>query len=105
VRDSFVRPFGGDFLVVILLYCLVKSFVNTPVRPTAVGVLLFAYLIETLQYLQLVKRLGLQHNRLASILIGTRFAWEDMLAYTLGIVLVLVLEKGGKKSPSPDSLS
>lgn len=105
VHDSIVRPFGGDFLVVILLYCMVKSIINTPVWRAAVGVLLFSYLIETLQYLQLVKVLGLQHNRLASIIIGTQFAWEDMLAYTLGIALVLLLEKAWKIPASPNSLS
>lgn len=93
VRDTIIRPYGGDFLVVILLYCLVKSFVNTPVVPAAVGVLLFSYLIEGLQYLKVVEWLGLQHNRLARIIIGTSFAWSDIIAYTLGIVVVLALEK------------
>lgn len=105
VRDRFVRPFMGDFLVVILLYCLVKSFVNTSVRRAAVGVLLFSYLVETLQYLKIVKWLGLEHNRLASIIIGTSFSWEDMLAYTLGIGLVLILEKRTKTQSSQNSLS
>lgn len=105
VRDRFVRPFMGDFLVVILLYCLVKSFVNTSVRRAAVGVLLFSYLVETLQYLKIVKWLGLEHNRLASIIIGTSFSWEDMLAYTLGIGLVLILEKRTKIQSSQNSLS
>lgn len=93
VHDALVRPYGGDFLVVILLYCLLKSFVNIPVVPAAAGVLLFSYLIEGLQYLRIVEWLGLQHNRLARVVIGTAFAWSDIIAYTLGILLVLVVEK------------
>jgi len=93
VHDSFIRPYFGDFLVVILLYCFVSAFLQAPVKPLAMGVLLFAYLIETLQYFNLVKHLGLQHSRLANIVIGNHFEWTDMLAYTLGILCILLLDK------------
>ena len=49
VHDNFIRPFFGDVLVVILIYCFIKSFINSPVVVTAVAVLLFAYAIEVLQ--------------------------------------------------------
>ena len=93
VRDNFIRPYGGDFLVVILIYCFVKSFLDTPVVSTAISVLAFAYLIETLQYFQIVHHLGLDQSRIANILIGNYFTWVDMLAYTLGIAFVVVIEK------------
>ena len=92
VRDSIIRPYGGDFLVVILLYCLVKSFINSPVVKTALGVLLFSYIVETLQYFHFVRVLGLEQYALARIIMGTSFAWTDILAYTLGIGLVLLWE-------------
>lgn len=93
VHDAIVRPYIGDFLVVILLYCFEKAIINFPVLPTATCVLLFAYLIEFLQYLQLVKLLGLQHNTFARIVIGTSFEWGDILVYTFGIGLVVAVEK------------
>ncbi|BAV04108.1 Protein of unknown function [Filimonas lacunae] len=93
VHDAFVRPYVGDFLVVILLYCLVQSFIQMPVKPLAVGVLLFSYVVEVLQYLNIVKVLGLENNSMARIIIGTAFAWSDILAYTLGILLVVWIEK------------
>jgi hypothetical protein len=46
VRDRFIRPYGGDFLVVIMLYYGVKAFVQTPPRTIALSVLLFAYTLE-----------------------------------------------------------
>lgn len=92
-HDNFIRPYFGDLLVVILLYCLVKSFYNFPVRITSMSVLLFSYLIETLQYFNLVHHLGLDNSNIANILIGNSFAWLDILAYTLGIFLVLWIEK------------
>ena len=55
LHDGFIRPYFGDFLVVILIYCFVKSFANIPVIKTAVGVLLFSYFVEMTQYFKLVK--------------------------------------------------
>jgi DNA integrity scanning protein DisA with diadenylate cyclase activity len=90
--DAIIRPYGGDFLVVILIYCFVKSFVNTPVIATAISVLIFAYLIEVSQYFHLVNLLGLEHMRAARIVLGTSFSFVDMLTYTLGILVVLIIE-------------
>jgi len=93
VHDNFVRPYIGDLLVVILLYCMVKSVLNTPVFITAISVLLFSYLIEILQYLNLTKMLGLENSYTAKILLGNYFAWGDILAYTAGILIVLIFER------------
>ena len=93
VHDSFVRPYMGDFLVVILIYCFIRSFLPLSVFTTAILTLLFSYLIETLQYFNIVSKLGLQNSKLARIIIGTSFAWADIIAYTAGIALVLLFEK------------
>lgn len=59
-------------------------------RKLACGVLLFAWAIETAQYFQVVRLLGLEDNALARIVIGTTFDVRDLLAYSLGIAVVLV---------------
>lgn len=92
ITDNFVRPYVGDVLVVILIYYFVKAFVHIGVWPLAISTLLFSYLIETLQYFQFVKLIGLGDNRLANIVIGNSFAWEDILAYTIGITIVVFIE-------------
>ena len=92
MHDTLIRPYGGDFLVVILLYCMVKSFADTSVFTTACCVLLFAYAVEISQYFHLVSLLGLQNSPLAVMLMGTSFSFTDMLVYTLGILLVIVAE-------------
>lgn len=100
VRDRIIRPYIGDYLVVILLYCAVKSVVPGAVKAVALGVLLFACFIEALQYLNLVRLLGLQGNKLARIVLGSHFEWMDILTYVLGIATVLGLEhlhRGRKK--------
>lgn len=92
ITDNFIRPYVGDVLVVILIYYFVKAFVHIGVWPLAIATLLFSYLIETLQYFQFVKLIGLGDNKLANIVIGNYFAWEDMIAYTIGITIVVFIE-------------
>jgi hypothetical protein len=97
VRDNFIRPYLGDVLVVILIYSFVKSFWTISVIKAAMAVLLFAFGVETLQYFAIIEKLGLQNNSLARTVIGTSFAWEDILAYIVGIVIVIVGEKWLRK--------
>ncbi len=96
VHDSIIRPYGGDFLVVMLMYCAVKTFIKIRPVKAAVLVLLFAYLLELLQYFKIADRLGLPDHHWAKIVIGNGFAWLDLVAYTLGVIVILVVEKIGK---------
>ncbi|MVN78762.1 DUF2809 domain-containing protein [Hymenobacter sp. HMF4947] len=88
MHDRFVRPYVGDLLAVVFLYCLVKSAAVVPSGPTILGVLLFAYAIEISQYFHLAAHLGMQHIRLALVVLGSHFSWVDMLMYTLGALLL-----------------
>ncbi|HEX8019894.1 DUF2809 domain-containing protein [Mucilaginibacter sp.] len=92
LHDRLIRPFGGDLLVVILIYCLIKSFLNTPWLKTAVGTLIFSYIVEISQYFNLLSHLGLQNSKVAGILLGHSFSWGDMLCYTIGISIVMIIE-------------
>ena len=93
MHDKIIRPYVGDLLVVILIYCFIKSFVNISVTKAAIFVLLFAYVIELLQYLNMIKFLGLQKSRMANIVLGNYFEWIDLVAYTAGIAIVILIEK------------
>ncbi|MFN8345399.1 MAG: DUF2809 domain-containing protein [Spirosomataceae bacterium] len=93
VHDAFLRPIGGDFLVVILLYTTVRGLTRFRPYPVLLGVLLFSYLIEALQYVHYVDLLGWGHLKAARIVLGTGFSWVDMLAYTVGALFVFIVEK------------
>lgn len=93
VHDDFVRPYVGDFLVVMLLYCFTRSFLFFNLSLTLLLVLVFAYVVEIAQYFSLVHRLGLQDYPLANTLIGNSFDWQDLLAYTLGAALIFFVEQ------------
>ena len=90
-NDSFIRHSFGDFLVVILLYCLVKSFVIIDNKLLAIGVWLFSFVIEFAQYFHLVDILEI-HNKIVRIVIGTSFSVSDLLMYTLGCIAVYSLD-------------
>lgn len=97
VNDTFIRPYLGDVLVVVLIYCFLKSFLRLPVLPVAVFVLFFSFTIEFLQFLNIVEKLHLEHSRIARTVIGTSFSWMDLLMYVAGIAIVIVVEKRGFK--------
>lgn len=97
VNDAFVRPYLGDVLVVIVLYCLVGAFLpqriwkrlfqtSLPILPGIV--FLFAALVEFLQGIHIVERLGLEQNATANTIIGTSFDWKDLLCYLTGCVML-----------------
>ena len=65
VHDHIVRPYVGDYLVVILIYCFIMAFIRASPLKVAIGVLLFSYLIESLQYFNFLQIVGLEKNKLA----------------------------------------
>ncbi len=89
---GFIRHTFGDYLVVIFLYCLIKSFVNTKSIYVAIGILAFSFIIEILQHFNLLKLLNLEENTLAKLILGSTFHISDLVAYTLGIATVLIIE-------------
>lgn len=93
LHDTFIRPYFGDFLVVILLYCFLKSFLNLSVWIAAGLVLVFSFTIEIAQYFNMVEKLGLRDYKIATVVLGNSFAWMDLLAYIIGILTVISFEK------------
>jgi hypothetical protein len=72
----------------------VRAFFSLSPLKAVVGVLLFSYLIETLQYFHILKRLGWEDAVLARVILGNGFEWWDLVAYTLGAATVVLVESG-----------
>jgi hypothetical protein len=92
IKDTIIRPFVGDVLVVALIYCFLRIFLCLDFWKVAIGALLFAIAIETLQYFDYVKLLGLENNRILSVAMGRTFEWLDFVAYFVGFLVVLIAE-------------
>lgn len=92
LKDGFIRHTFGDFLVVILLYCFLKSFLNYHSFKVALAVFLISYTIEFLQLTNFLELLHLQNHKIANIILGNTFSIGDLVAYTLGIISILIFE-------------
>lgn len=93
VRDAVVRPYGGDVLATILVYLGLRAVTDMKVMPAAEAALAISFLVEMAQALDLVTRLGLSHNETARTVFGTSFAVGDLVAYSVGAMLVIVVER------------
>ncbi|WP_397447405.1 DUF2809 domain-containing protein [Polaribacter sp. R77954] len=89
---GFIRHTFGDYLCVILLYALIKSFVKLSNLKTAIFVLLIAYAIEFLQLTNLQSFYPNKYAKVLRLILGTSFSIGDLIAYTLGIITTLVIE-------------
>lgn len=88
VHDRVIRPYVGDILVVVLIYAFARIFFPEGVRFLSLYVLLFAVLVEVLQYFHLGRLLGLEHCRLAMVILGSTFDWRDILCYAAGWAVI-----------------
>ena len=93
LKSGFIRHTFGDFLVVIMLYCFLKSFMDIQPIPIALTVLFVSFTIEFLQLTSFLEWLNLQDNRLAKTILGSSFDVSDLVAYSLGVLAVLFVEK------------
>lgn len=92
VHDRFVRPYLGDVLVVLLLYAFVRIFISERIALLPLYIFLFASAVEALQYFELVKVLGLEKNRVLSVVLGSTFDWKDIGCYAVGCLLLGLYE-------------
>lgn len=87
-----VRGFVGDIIVTILIYAFVKIFIDiTPVK-LSIFVLLFSYSIEILQYFRFIEFIGLSENKLARVMFGATFDYTDLIAYTIGVIIIYLMD-------------
>lgn len=92
VHDSFVRPFIGDILVVMLVYSFIRIFIPTGISALPFYVFLFACFVEAMQYFRLVDTLDIT-NRVARIALGSTFDWRDIACYGAGCIIIILFER------------
>ncbi len=92
VHDSFVRPFIGDVLVVMLVCAFLRIFIPVKVKLMPVFATLFAVIIEALQYFDFVKLIGLENNPVISTALGRTFDIRDIICYIIGGALFFAAE-------------
>jgi hypothetical protein len=88
-HDPVIRFFGGDVLVMLLMYAFLRIFLQASAQWLSLALLVFACMVEMGQYFHLAARLGLAQNSWGEIILGATFDWKDLLAYLIGTGLNL----------------
>lgn len=97
VHDTFVRPYIGDVLVVIVIYTFVRIFVPEGCVLLPLYVFVFAAGVEVLQLFHMVDLLGLGDSRFFRTLIGSVFDMKDILCYAVGCLILFIITMLRKK--------
>ena len=90
---GFIRHTLGDFLIVITLYYLVMSFIKTYFLRAAIFVLMLSFVIEFIQLTSFLSYFHLENSTIAKTIFGNTFSYQDLIAYTLGVGLVILIER------------
>lgn len=93
VRDKFIRPYGGDILVTVLICCFGRIFFPEKVRLLPLWVFIFAVAVEIGQYFDFVSLMGLGNISFFRILLGSTFSLADIICYGAGCLIFAICEK------------
>lgn len=83
-----IRAYGGDTLVMPLLYCLIRIVTRKLPRTLPLWVFGIGVLAEITQYFHMSDMLGFERGSLMSILLGTSASWWDIVSYAIGILVI-----------------
>lgn len=92
VRDAFIRPYGGDILITVLLCCFVRIFFPERVRLLPLWVFLFSAAVEIGQYFDYASILGFTEPGIIRTILGSSFSPADLLCYAAGCILFAIAE-------------
>lgn len=98
VRDKFIRPYGGDILVTVLICCFVRIFFPRKVRLLPLWIFIFATAVEIGQYFDFVSLMGLGDITFFRILLGSTFSLADIICYGAGCLIFAICERAIKNS-------
>ena len=87
VHDNNIRPYVGDILVTVVIYTFIRIFIPDRCSLLPLYVFIFAFMVELLQYINIVEILGLENNRFFSVLIGSTFDIKDIVCYGIGCLI------------------
>ena len=92
LKSGFIRGNLGDFLVVLLVYCLIMACSHFSVKTGLVSTAVVALVVELLQIIDLTQFFEGTYKSMARLVFGSHFSWLDLLMYALGIVCIGCIE-------------
>jgi hypothetical protein len=86
--------FVGDILWGLMVYFIVRFlFITQSIKWVSIAALLFCYTIEFSQLYQAPWINNIRHTVIGGLILGEVFLWGDMLCYTVGIVIGIIVER------------
>ena len=90
VHDSFVRPYIGDVLAVVTVYCGARIVFPQRFRWLSAAVLALAVCVELVQLTDISSLFG--EGSFMAILLGSTFDVHDLLCYAIGGMICVICD-------------
>ncbi len=91
VKDAFIRPYGGDILITILLCCFARIIMPDWPKLIALWVLVLGMITELLQLINIADFLGVT-NSFLRVVMGSTFDVLDIVCYFTGCLIFFLAE-------------
>jgi Protein of unknown function (DUF2809) len=86
--------FIGDILWGLMVFFIVRFlFITRSIKWVSVAALSFCYTIEFSQLYQAPWINNIRHTVIGGLILGETFLWGDMLCYTMGIAIGILVER------------
>ena len=95
---GFLRHTIGDYFAVIFVYTFIKSFFKISIEKAVLITFAISFIIEFLQLSDLQNHFPKEYSEIFKIVLGTSFSFGDLVAYTLGIITIVLVEKYLKRT-------
>ena len=93
--------FIGDVLWALMVYFIMRFlFIRSAIERAVIYSLLFCYAIEFSQLYKAPWIDSLRHTLFGRLVLGDTFLWSDLLSYTVGIALGVLLDRLLAKIPN-----
>lgn len=92
LKNGFIRTYGGDILILPLLFSLIRIFWIKNSKGTYLylpaGLFLFGICVEIIQALNITGILGIRRGSILGIIIGSTGDVKDVLCYAVGVIFI-----------------
>lgn len=89
---SWYVTYAGDFLWAMVVYFFIANIFNLSLRSAFITALVVTYIIEISQLFHPVWLDSIRSVKIFALILGHGFLWSDIVAYTLGISLSVVID-------------
>lgn len=91
---SFIPLFIGDILWATMVYFIARFlFIVKPLSYSVIASLIFSYAIEFSQLYQAPWINNLRQTLLGRLILGQGFLWSDLLCYTIGVGIGVMVDR------------